>query len=176
MKFPRGLTLIELMATVAITGILVAAALGVATRLSRAEAINERSHEASLPQVHLKNLLASDIIHARFYRKTSNGVEFQLRARLDVKTLEMQHLRSTVGYEIRQIASRRWLLRVQKVPDRQDHTELVCPDVYAVSLGTIKDDRTTASDDWKPVPEVLTVRVEFSEADRKPVAFKFYTR
>jgi prepilin-type N-terminal cleavage/methylation domain-containing protein len=176
MRHPKGLTLIELTATVAITGMLVAAALSVATRLSRADAISNRRHEKSVSRSSLENLLATDIIHAVQYRNASNGAEMRLRSRLDAGSLELEHLRSTVRFEVRQIAGRWWLLRIQKTPDRPDLIELVLPGVSAVSLKPAKADVAVASDDWQEMPEVVVFKVEFAEGGRGPVVLTFSTR
>ena len=176
MKPPRGLTIIELMATLAITGMLVAAALSVVAGMSRSEATDRTAHESSLLEAHLRELLATDVLHCGRYQKTRIGLELQGHAWLDVKTLRLEHLPSTVSYEVRQTGQGNWLVRTQESGSRGEWSELVCSGVSRIDLRPVGPAPDRTAGPWKIMPEAAIVAVTFEDPDVRAMEFTFRLR
>lgn len=176
------MTLIELMATLAITSMLVIGALGVAANLSRSEKINAALHDADMSYANMKTILQLDMTHATKVRKTAAGFELQVRAGLDPESMRVTHIESTVAYEITDIAGRKWLVRKQQ-DDVSDSTsskssndsnnsknfaELVAPDISEVSLHTADDAAAELSGSWKAIGDsvILKIRTTGSQQEQ----------
>ena len=163
----RGLTLVELLAATAIAALVLSAVMGVLANLSRVEAVGARvSREASLEE-RLQELLARDVELADGCRATSTGLSLRGRSALDPGTLEVRHLASVVSYEVRRLAGKDWLVRVQDAAGRPRLTELVCPGVRSVSLNA----SAAGPGKWQPVPGRLVVAAAFE--GREPVQYIF---
>jgi len=169
----------------AITSLLIMAALGALTRLARADRAAQAPVELPVIEAGLRQLLEADVAHARKCRTTRDGFELQTQSSLDPRDLELTHLDSTVGYEVRRFGSASWLLRRQKAAGSKDVCELVCPSVRSATLGGSAGNQTPAAGgasgpgepmagDWAGLPPILTVAVGF-EGNRGVLSFSFET-
>lgn len=157
----NGLTLIELMAALAVSGLLVTAALTAATTMGRVDAA-ERGRIADDPPSSLRDVLATDVGHAREYRVADTGFSIRTWATLDVGTMELQHRPTTVTYYIVELAGRRWLLRRQQADDHVDpRVDLAAPDVVSIHLSVEDEAAANVDSPWRPMQTVATVTVTF---------------
>ncbi len=163
-----GLTLIELSVALAISALLAAAALRAATTLARVEAIERGSAEATDSDGPVRRLLRTDLVHAKRYRTTKNGLELESWAMLDEQTLAIEHLPGTVTYPVQAIDDTPWLIRRQRrssAGDAEDFDELVCPGVKRVALETSGSPAgRTGPGGWRTVPAAATMVIEFSDS------------
>lgn len=160
-----GLTLVELMVSLAITGILMVAALGVVSSLARVRRQLEQPDGAAL-SARVSSALWADLIHAERYLNTQEGFALVTWSTLDSDTLTRRHLLATVRYEVRQLSGRYWLLRTQQGrATRQSFTELVCPDIRRIQLADAVP-RTDAPPRryhaWRQAPKAFLVRFRLS--------------
>jgi len=174
MKRRLGLTLIELMVTLAIVALLTTAALATITTLARSQAVRQRADAATVRQQHLERLLAEDFRHATAFRPVPGGFELDSQAALDPATLERRHLSAIIGYTVRQIGPRSWLMRTQRSDSGGDSTEPVCPAVRAVALSVARDP-DLAAEAWQRLPVSAGVSFAFDEAAAATPAFSLRT-
>jgi len=163
MKRPSGLTLIELMVTLAIVALLTTAALATVTTLARSQAVRQRADGPAVRQRHLERLLAEDFRHATGFRLVPGGFELNSQAALDSKSLERRHFAAVVGYAVRRIGDRLWLVRTQRSDAGGDFAEPVCPTVRAVAL-SVPRDPALAAEAWQKLPASAGVSFAFDEA------------
>lgn len=166
--YSRGMTLIELMATLAITSMLVIGALGVAANLSRSEKVNTAlHHDKDMSHAKMRTILQTDITHATKARKTAAGFELQTRAGLDPESMRVVHVESTVAYEVKDIAGRKWLVRKQQddvsssngSKNSKDFIELVAPDISEVSLHAADDAAAELPGGWKTIDDSVVLKI-----------------
>lgn len=168
------MTLIEVLAALAIVSMLTVAALRVATRLSRTGAFIRRRAEASALEIGLENLFASDILHADRYVNTGEGLSLETHASLEAGTLEVRHIPGRVTYEVRTIDGRKWLVRVQQVGDGPRHAELICAGVSGVNLiGGGRRSSAAGRTVWRAVTSPTVVRVQFADSARPELRLRF---
>jgi len=168
-----GLTLIELVVALAIAGMLMSATLGAVTAVSRAHALTAGADAAASGRNRLRAVLTADLCHTERYARTPDGLSLRTRARLNAKTLEIDHIPATVDYRVRRIDGRPWLLRVQKGSRQGDLAEIMCPDVLSVDVRGLQGGAETEGK-WKGMPDVAVVTVAFE--GRPAVAFTIRTR
>ena len=176
-----GLTLVELLAALAVTALLATATLAIVSRMGRAHRsavladVPDGTHSAA------GELLAADVALARRYRNTETGFELQTYASLQRESYEGEHLPVTVSYEVPRPESadridadsgRRSVLVRRQVScpglagaTRAGLRGLVAVDVDRVRIGKPgKPNRPGASGrretgEWKALPETVTVRI-----------------
>jgi len=175
----KGITLIEVMLTLAIVSLLTVSSLNITINLARAQRGDQRIHDASATDAQLRELFRIDLAHVHEYGITEESLKFRTRAVLD-EDLEVRHLPAVIGYEVRRIDDRPWLVRTQACGKRT-MTELVCPDIKTVSLKSARGADDSAGPDsqeiqWRPVPQTPTVVVEFADRQGKPVEFAYTAR
>jgi len=173
MHHSKGMTLIEVMLTLAIVSLLTVSSLNVTINLAAAQRGDRRTHDAAATDVQLRELFRIDLAHAHACAITEAGLRFRTRAILD-ENLEVRHLPAVIGYEVRRIAERQWLVRTQTCSSgRRTMTELVCPDVRTVSLKSTGDAPRPDLQEiqWHGVPQTPTVVVEFENRPSSPVEF-----
>jgi len=164
MRRRTGLTLIELMLALALTGVLSAAILRAVTGLARDPALRAPVGEEVLLAGRLRELLTGDVASAGSWRATEAGFALRTNVSLDARTLRVAHLPAEVRYEVRRIAGHNWLVRVQECPYQPAFAELACRGVRSVRMvlpGRGKG--PSAPGAWKPMGEAATVRIEFED-------------
>jgi prepilin-type N-terminal cleavage/methylation domain-containing protein len=177
-----GLTLIELLAAMAIMTLLLGATLTVIGAIGRAERHDARRHEARFGPERLREILTIDIEHARRCRVDGSGVELQTLARLRSDDLELEHVPATVQYEIALVGETHWLIRVQRDAatdaghSQGTHRELLCPGVRSIALRSAGSTKALPAGRWRSVPRAVTVTVEFEDDATEPAEFTFRVR
>jgi len=177
-----GLTLVELMVTLAIVAMTAVAALAVVTDLSRVEGMERHRQQEVTWLAPVRDLLASDLAHATQYRVSEGGFVLRAQASLDAATLEQRHLPAAVQYVVRRIGARPWLMRFERPETAgNDMAELVCPGVRGLLLEPVPQDAATPAaaapaaptgpDAWQNVPAAVVVTVVQDGAERPSVAF-----
>ena len=166
----KGLTLIELLAALTIASALAIASLRVATRLTSERRIHQSSQRASSLEAGLRQALVADVVHARRYRNSANGLALQTQSRLDPKTLAVEHFPVRVQYQVRRIGRRSWLLRTQHLAAGGSSTQVVCEGVTRIQL------RSGGKYEWKAMPAAANVAIEFAGTGRNSTEFTFHTK
>lgn len=160
-----GLTLVELLATLAIVSALTAASLRVVTGLSRSENLSERHSVIPDLEAGLADLLRGDLAHAYKVRGTREGFALRTYASLRREDLELRHVKADVSYHLRQVDGGPTLLvRIQRGPDGKEMAELVSCGVASMSLAPADDPQARLSRNWEPVPEAVRISVGPSDA------------
>ncbi len=135
MHRPKGLTLIELTVTLAITAMLITALMSVTMRISRAELAGGKGDTLTDLEPALRNLLRIDFAHALQFRLTSNGIDLQSAGSISPADHEIKHIRSTVFYEVIPINGLNWLTRRQITEtDGKESLQLVMPNIARIGL------------------------------------------
>ncbi len=155
-----GLTLVELLAALAIGALLAAAALSVTTTLARTEAVARRAHESAALEASLGRLLAADLLNAARFRETAEGFEVEALNALAADDLSPAHLPAVVTYEVDEVAGRPCLLRCQASEFEPPLVELVAANVRAVRIEPVGSDPKAAKDGWRAVERAVLVTVE----------------
>ena len=173
-----GLTLIELVTAVAITGLLLAGAMAALGGLARSERLR-RAADARRPDATLlATLLEADVVHAEQYRRTGRADQaLELRTRLALRAgdMEAEHIRSTVRYEVRQLAGAPWLLRTQETGFAKPRTELVAPGITAVKLAEAgTDGKDPPAGEWLDVPDRSVVTL--MQAEGEPIVLEVWKK
>jgi prepilin-type N-terminal cleavage/methylation domain-containing protein len=176
MRPRRALTLVELMATLAIVSLLTAAAMLVVGSLTHAQVREQAQHDEALLATGLWDALTADILHADRYAVTAAGFALETQSCLDPETMEQEHLPGRVEYAVREVGPRRWLLRIQEPEGRQENglTELVCSQVASVAIAPAETGQTAPDGDmktgWQAMPDAVAVTVTFRGAGRPPAS------
>ena len=171
----RALTLVELLAALAITSLLVVAALRVSTHLARAEILSRRAREDLWSEARLRDLVTTDVVHAEAYQEDRDGLVLQTSACLDAKTLELEHVPAKVAYRVQTVGNRKWLVRSQESEWQPPVSELVSEGVRTIRLRPKDEDKPSVGE-RKGVPAAATVVVEFDEEGRPPVQWTVRSR
>ena len=169
MKRNKALTLVEMLAAVAIVGLLSAAALRVTGNLARTGSNVQARTDINALTAGLENLLSGDIAGALKYRNTPDGLELQTMCVLDDKDLEIRHLPATVGYRVERIGNDNGLIRTQYIEGRKKTARLVCKGVSQVSLATTAGS-AGRSGKWKSMPprcEIAMVTGDKGQTERR---------
>ena len=169
----RGLTLIELLVTLALTGLLTASALAVVASVSRTRSLaaDDRT-EASGLEDSLLEVIEPDLTHATRYRNTAAGFEIETLSALTPGTMVRKHVTATVLYDSRQ----QWLMRTQTVGLAVPMQEVVGRGITNIDLqdaGDTEDDEDVIYGIWQAPPEVWRVTVT---ADDEPLTYTLRLR
>lgn len=167
-----GLTLVEVTLALAITALLAVGVLSVVTACTRGDRLDQSWQTAAQRQATLTELLTTDLSHARRVLKTATGFQLDSRASLNPQTMELEHLPSNVGYEVRQIGSRTWLSRTQQLPDQTLSRELVAAGPQTVEITKTGGGSDLPADRWTSLPEAVTVTVTWEGSDPVIVSFR----
>lgn len=168
MRTKPALTLVELLASLAIVTMLVVAALGVTTTLARSElAIRRQADRREGLGPAGEDLIRSDLLHAHHWRGAKDGFAVQTNARLTAGTFALEHVPSVVTYRVHKADERPCLVRVQETAPGPPVTELVAVGVRSVALAPEKDVRPNAYG-WKALVDGCTVRLIFDEDGKVP--------
>jgi prepilin-type N-terminal cleavage/methylation domain-containing protein len=173
-----GLTLIELVAAVTITALLMTGAMTAVRALARSEKLRQGQEGTPREWGSLEDLLRADILHAEKFRKAAKGqwLAFQTRSSLEDKALELEHLRCWVRYEVRTIDSRPWLVRTQATGIRKPWTELVHADIASIDLKDADAKQAPPAADWGQAPWRAVVTILPAGRDAKPYTFTVWKK
>lgn len=163
MRATRGLTLVELVVALAISGLIMAAVCRTVLHLTRANAVNASRFRAQTLDSGLRRLLVQDFAHARAWRPAPHGFQLIANAELDPQGLQLLHGTVEVTYELRGEGPASRLLRIQR-KGQTTLTELVASGVVALTSGLTADTLGPA-DRWRPMPAVVTLGVGFRDED-----------
>jgi len=178
----KGLTLIELLAALAIVAMLTSACLAVVCRLNAARGrLDSRQAGAGELPDRLVELLRVDIIHARQYRLVPGGFEFAGLSAIEPGSMNRRHLPAEVNYQVVTLAGDCWLVRTQKTIGRPAWSELVCRGVGEITLldateeaeqeESIEEAGQLEVDKYVDVPAALEARIVSAGAEgNQPVA------
>jgi len=152
MRHRKGLTLIELTVTLAITAMLITALMSVTMRISRAElAVDPGDTQAELGPA-MDSLIRLDFSHAVQFRLTPFGIDLQSVASLSETDCEITHIRSTVYYEVIRVNGINWLSRRQvRETDGKESLHLVMPNVVSLALVDLISPETGKTS-WRRFP------------------------
>jgi len=154
----RGLTLVELLASLTVTALLTAAALTATVSMARSElALRRRDEDQRAAGPVLEALLEADLLHAHHWRPVAEGFSVQTGARLAPRTLRLEHVPATVTYRVETVEAQCCLVRVQAAPPEAPREALVAVGVRRAELVPDKDIRANAHG-WKPLPAGCEVR------------------
>lgn len=159
----RGFTLVEMMVTLAIVGLLTVTALRAVTQAARAGRRQERAASVMGRGEAVWDLLRQDLVHAQRLRRTKDAFEIQGAVRLEPGTGEHRHLPATAVYRACDIRGRRVLLREQRIERQGPTAELVSLAVLSLAV-TGKDGKELPLEKWQSVPDDVTVKVVFEES------------
>jgi len=171
----EGLTLVEMLAALAISAALAAAAMGAAAHLSRSGRMLEAGRDRAALETGLERLLAGDVRNADRWAVLGDGIALRTTARLDPKDLEMRHLPSEVSYRIRRIAGHGWLTKRQRSANAPDHVELVCRGASRIRLICDGEEQEN-SRKWRAMPARLEIIVTLDDPDRSKLRFAYTLR
>jgi len=173
----KGLTLIELMATVAIVSLLTGAAL---TALTRASASANRQialgEHKWLPD-RLQQVFEADLMHAGECRTTEQGFALRTLAALRPDSMKLEHLPVEVEYRVQRLAGRSCLVRIQRSEDTgvaKNLGELVGVGVAGVTLETLSLQPPDEEAAWQKMTGTVLVAASFEDEDI-PEAVYTYT-
>jgi len=168
-----GLTLIELMATMAIVSILTVSALAVLNRLPTISSGARQQQERSSFRDSLRDLITDDLFHATQYCLTGGGFVLKSHMHLDQSDMDRTFRPGTITYLVQRVGDSNCLVRVQK-PDRGEEvfTELVCPDVKSVTLESVEKPLFKPIA-LQPMPAGVAVIVEFEKKDAETLVIPF---
>jgi len=176
MRRTEGLTLVELLATLAITGLLVAGSLRAVGSLGRSDRAGRSRYEDASRRAALERILEMDLTHARRFRATKTGFELQTWFALAGETLSAAHVPVRVAYEIETIHDRPWLQRRQTGSGSgPGAAELLLPDVVSIVLQTDTPSRRGSRDAWTGLSSTVIVEVRFDEDNQAVQTCTFLT-
>jgi len=149
----------------AIVCLLAVACLEATVGLARAERALDAAQDDFAWDRSLEALVGADLLQASHVRLTRDGFELRTMARLEVRSMALEHLPVTVGYEVRRAGSQVMLVRTQRQADgrgQRQQRELVCcgASKITVTAGSGSGVGEKLGGAWKTSPESVTVRVD----------------
>jgi len=167
------MTLIELMAALAIAAAVSAGALAVTAglgRSGRAGAADQTRYELGDG---LHRLLEAELAHAERYRKTPGGFQLQGHWALEGPSARIAHLPATVTYELKPSAGRKWLVRTQQVENLPPRSDLVAAGVESIELRTKAEGRPVVDrEGWRAVSSEAAVVVRMDTGTQEVFDFR----
>ena len=157
----RGLTLVEVLVSLVIVAMLMAAAMGITASLARSQVVLRKADAGPerLAQA-VEAILKTDLLHAHHHRAARDGFSVQTSAHLVARSLALEHLPTAVTYQVRRVGERPCLFRTQAGGLEKLETDLVAIGVRAVRFMPGKDVQPNA-EGWKPFAGRCAVEVEF---------------
>lgn len=153
----RGFTLVEVLATTALAGLLLFAAFKVTASLARGQRalLAQQRAESAAPQ--LLELLRWDLTNARFIRAQPGALSLVGYGKLDPRDAGPNHRAVHVVYRLRSAAGQRWLVREQTILGRggRRSAQLVCSGVREFRVERIarRSDASSAREDAETADE-----------------------
>lgn len=130
----RGLTLIEMIATLAIAGMVTAASLALTANLLGRQKAAGGIAAKDATEERLRHLLSLDMAHATRCRAVEGGLKLRTRTAVRPGTMATEHLPVEVCYEAGAAGNESWLVRSQYASGDEAFRELVCRDVTGLSF------------------------------------------
>jgi prepilin-type N-terminal cleavage/methylation domain-containing protein len=159
MRRQAGLTLVELMTALAISSLMMVAALSAMSSLIRVRTFELKDVQRSPLAAPWRPVVSMDLMNATECQSSPQGFSLRTHAWLGRTSLDPRHLEAIVSYDVRSIAGRSWLVRTQESSfEGGTFTELVCPDVSAIRL--LGENDVEMGPEGAVVPSVLKVAVE----------------
>jgi len=167
-------TLVEMVVTLAIVGLVTVLALGVVVNMSRADATTASTFETNTIKAALTEVLARDLAGASRQCKSTGGFGILTQVALDPQTMALRHWSAEVTYEILKLGSQSWLLRRQRIEDGSVSRELVCAGVTSITLATEPDN--AAEGKWNRLGDTVKVQVRLvGNSSSEPLELTFMT-
>jgi prepilin-type N-terminal cleavage/methylation domain-containing protein len=171
MRQRHGFTLIEMMASLAITALLATGTLLVVANLAADQATARQAGESVSPD-NLRGMLQLDLRQARHYRTTAGGFELHTYTCIEGAPSRLRRLPVLVRYEA--IVSQNGpscLLRIQsfgKEPPRRDLVACGVKDIYIGKPGR-DNTRPTVTGSWISLGANETVTVVRTNGTTRPL-------
>ena len=160
-----GLTLMELLAALAIAAALAGACLHVMVTLTRAGESVRTRQEGAVGGEAVRAILALDLSHAGSFLQRERGGCLWTQVSLSPEDMRLRHLQGKVCYRIRRIGDRNWLIRSQQSEPGEVHSELLCDGVKAVRFE--EDGRAVPpTGKWRPLTDVHAMVVQWDDPKR----------
>jgi prepilin-type N-terminal cleavage/methylation domain-containing protein len=127
----RGFTLVELLASMALTTLVMLAIFQVLASIARqGRAMAAAERQTIEPwQADLVDSIRWDLSNATTATIAGNQLVVRGHGSLDRTTLSPRHVPVEVSYVTRSVSGRNWLVRREKPSDTTGWTAMVCPDV-----------------------------------------------
>jgi prepilin-type N-terminal cleavage/methylation domain-containing protein len=172
----RAFTLVEVLVTLVIVGVLTASSLGLVARLSKRQIALQQSGRRDDVAAGLRRLVELDLQHADRYRVLSDGFEIEARSTVAAETMALSHLPATIRYRIETIGPRPWLVRTQRGGDKDVFRELVCSGVAKISVSGLQSGGA-GQGGWLITPPALRVKAEYRiDSGTKTLDFSVFLR
>lgn len=154
-----GLTLVELAVALALSAVLVTAALAAAAQMAKGQRQAQPAQADDQAVARMKDLISLDLLHGQSWRPTKEGLAIQTWTCLDGRTRAMSHRPVTVTYEVRRVGDQSWLWRRQQGREKADDLiDLVSGGVDRAAL-QVRSRPTGPASDWRALPDEVTVEL-----------------
>lgn len=166
------MTLVELVAALVIATLVMVAVLATIVHLPRADAALQVSAQRSAMEARVRDLLFEDLFHARQKRVLPGGIELEQSVLLDPFSLEPHHFDAIVGYEVRAIGGRNWLVRTQNAGIVNVSRELVAFGVSDVAIempAAASRPAEASPETWQDLTAGATIVVSFDSPKLPPL-------
>jgi prepilin-type N-terminal cleavage/methylation domain-containing protein len=171
MRPSGGFTLIELMASLAITALLATGTLLVVANLAADQATAQRAGESASPD-DLQAMLELDLRQARHYRTTAGGFELHTYTCIEGDPSRLRRLPVLVRYEAAGgETGPSCLLRIQSFDKQPPRRDLVACGVKDIYIGRPRKDgdRPAVTGSWISLGASETITVARDNGTRRPL-------
>lgn len=141
-----------------IASILSLIAIKAVASMARSQKMTQAISEHGSLEDAFHSILSVDIVHAQRYRNTETGLVLQTHSLINAKTLDVQHLDSTVTYEVKTIGGQSCLFRTQQTSLGSQATQWVASGIRAIHL--LGSSPTNAFSPYSAMPATATVKLE----------------
>lgn len=156
----HGFTLVEMMAAMAVTGLLAVAALGTIVAVDRGQRQLQKEHDSSAASKSIEDLMLRDMVQAERFRSVTGGFELDSHAAMDGADCHRVHVPCTVAFVVRPVSGQLWLLRNQRGSDGSTVMELVAPGIKSVAFEGSQPEAA-----WKAMPDSVTVTMQWDSGE-----------
>ena len=160
----RAMTLIEVVAAVALLAMVMAASLRVSSNLLRSQAaIEPIQHELGDLQ-DMVNLLREDLLHVDAYKVDGTDLLLRSRAWLEPGSMNRVHCGSIVRYRPTQVGSRVWMVRTQQRDGTLD-AQMVGAGIDAIRIES--DTAGGHRQEWRPLDDAIVATIKLGQQERR---------
>ncbi len=171
-----GLTLVELLAALAVTGMIVAVIATTLLYLPRAQRAALAQQEQSALAAPLRQVIETDLQHGTKYRPVRGGFEIVTGCTLGGAPPELQHRRSVVRYTVTVVAGTPWLVRTQQPADGRGRRDLLGREVRSIALEPLTKLEPPDREGWLALPAGVRIAMEIAPEQGGPLAFTVLPR